>query len=119
MISYEFTIREIVTILMDHVSNEFLSWIKYEHYPILSWTREGSYHGKLSQHFNTTSYGKWLIPVKLIHFVKCDILRSNHTILAQGSLSVSIDTAQTDWTMIDIQQAGKYVSKLFIFIYSM
>jgi len=117
MISYEFTIREIVAILMDpyHVSYEFLSWIKYKHYPILSWTREGPSHGRLSQHFNTTSYGEWLILVKWIHFVKHDILRSNHTILTRGSPSVLIDTAQADWTMVDIEQAGKYVPQNYLY----
>jgi len=111
MISYEITIQEIIDILMDpyNVSNEFLFWIKYKHYPTLSWTREGPFHGKLSQHFNTTSYGKWLIPVKLIHFVKHDIFRNNRMVLAQRSSSVLIHIAQEDWTLVDIQQAGKYV----------
>jgi len=116
MISYEFTIQEIVAILMNkfHASNEFVSWIKYKHYPILSWTPEGPYHGKLSQHFNTTSYGKWLIPVKLIHFVN-NILRRRYTMLSRGFPSVSINTAQADWTMIDIQQAGKYVPQNYLY----
>jgi len=114
MISYEFTIQEIIAILMDpyHVTNEFLFWIKYKHYPILRWTQKGPFY--LFQHFNTTSYSKWLIPLKLIYFVKHDISRNKSTILTRGSPVLNY-TAQADWTIVDIQQAGKYVPQNYLY----
>jgi len=114
MISYEFTIQEIIANLMDpYISNEFLFWIKHKHYPILRLTREDPFNGKLSQHFNTTSYGEWLIPVKLIYFIK-PVVRNNRIILTRES-PVFNYTAQADWTMVDIQQAGKYVPQNYLY----
>jgi len=108
------------------ISNEFLSWIKYKRYPIVSWIAENRTNGKLSQNFRT-SYGKWWIPTRLY-------FRPFQTVSNKGisiwiswrsyvlsSQEPSFDTFDDEehWTMVDIRQAGKYVSKLFIFIHFM
>jgi len=109
--------QEIVVMLTDLYDidpNDFLFGIRYKHYPLLSWIWGGDFLGKLS-HFNATNYGKWLIRVKLI--VKHNILGNNRVELAQKSFSVLLYTAQEDWTIIDIQQAGKYMLQSYLCTY--
>ncbi|XP_018351804.1 PREDICTED: glutamyl aminopeptidase-like [Trachymyrmex septentrionalis] len=47
-------------------SNTFLTWIQYKHYPIVSLEQEDPFERRLSQiKYNSTSYGKWWIPINL------------------------------------------------------
>ncbi|KAG5309103.1 AMPN Aminopeptidase, partial [Pseudoatta argentina] len=90
-------------------SNEFLTWIQYEHYPVISWKRNITDYGVkyiLSQNYNTTSYSRWLIHINLEEkslkgsFKKClssYIQSIIYTIFRQNS-----------YRMVDIQQAGYY-----------
>jgi len=103
------------------ISNEFLNWMKYKRYPIVNWTQESRSYGKLSQNFRT-SYGKWWIPTRLVLrpvSIKGIPSWQSWRSYVLSSREPSFDTfhIQDHWIMIDIRQAGKYVSKLFIFIF--
>jgi len=125
MISYEITIQEIIDILMDqyNVTNEFLFWIRSKRYPVLSWTRDFVFLN-VSQHFSTTSYGMWWIPIRFISepssFRNILIRKISHILSSQKPLSSIPYILTDDWIMIDNQQSGKYVSPnyLYIFIYN-
>jgi len=114
MISFKFTIQEIIAILMDpyNISNEFLFWIRYKHYPILNCTRDLIFLN-VSQNFNTTNYGKWWIPIRLIS--NRSPLESIPEILSsQKPILSTFPFIKYDWVMIDNQQAGKYHEILYI-----
>jgi len=89
--------------------NEFLNWIKYRHYPIVSWTKQSPSNGKLEQYFNTTSYGKWLL---LIRLTKQIVLPAylNVWLTPQKPFKKVTYDEQDGWILVDIQHAGKYVS---------
>jgi len=120
MISYKFTIQEIIAILMDShdVSNEFLFWITYKHYPVLNWIRKDLYFLYVSQNFNTTSYGKWWIPrIRLIskHFSLRYIFQ---VLLSRQPIFLPIfQPNKYDWIIIDNQQTGKYVPQNYLYIF--
>jgi len=95
------------------ISNEFSNWMKYNYYPVVSWTVQDGSYGILSQNFST-SYGKWWIPIRLI--LQNFNLRESHMLSSQDPVSYTFYSRE-DFIMIDIRQAGKYVSKLFIFIF--
>jgi len=102
-----------------NISNEFSNWMKYKHYPIVSWIQESRPYGILSQNFRT-SYGKWWIPIRLT-FIPTTLNFEYHIFSEPYMLSSQKPITHTlysreDFTIIDIRQAGKYVSKLFIFI---
>jgi len=105
----------------DDISNEFSNWMKYRHYPIVSWTEKNPTNGKLSQNFSTTSYSKWWIPTKLV--LKPTSIKGFHSgsqlfyVLSSQKPYSNVSHVQNEWIMIDIRQAGKYVSKLVIFIF--
>jgi len=112
--------QEILTTSMYEydISNEFSNWMKYKHYPIVSWTQKTRFYGKLSQNFRT-GYGKWWIPIKLF-FISLNFWE----LYELSSQDPTSDTlyVDDDWVMIDIRQAGKYVSKylyssMFLFIH--
>jgi len=117
MISYELTIQEIVAIMMDPYldSNEFLFWIKYKRYPVLNWTRDFIYLN-VSQNFNTTNYGKWWIPIRIIpnHFFPLGSIPQ--TLSSQEPILSTFRSIKDDWIMIDNQQAGKYVPQNYLYI---
>jgi len=104
------------------ISNEFSNWMKYKHYPIVSCAPESRFSfGKLSQNFGT-SYGKWWISTRLV--LRRVSIKGIHSWLSGRTYVLSsqypisdISYGQNTWIMIDIWQAGKYVSKLFIFIF--
>jgi len=82
----------------------------------VSWTIETRSYRKLSQNFRT-SHGKWWIPIRLT-FINLNFSEP-YMLSLQHPISDTLYT-KDDWIMIDIQQAGKYVSKylhLFIFIF--
>jgi len=120
------SMQEILTnsIYKYDISNEFLNWMKYKHYPIVSWTEESDYEGKLSQNFSIASYGRWWIPATLV--VKPLSIKgfSSQQPSGMGPYELSwqnpywdVGHVPADWITIDIWQAGKYISKLFIFIF--
>jgi len=107
MISYKFTIQEIVAILVDpyNVSNEFLFWIRYKHYPVLNWTRDLIFL-YVSQNFNT-SYGEWWIPIRLIS-KRFSLGSISQMLSSQEPLLSTFHSTKDDWIIIDNQQTGKY-----------
>jgi len=111
-------IHEIFTNLVYryNISNEFSNWMKYKHYPIVSWTPETRSNGKLSQNFKT-NHGKWWIPIRLTFQ---NSFGTTYVLSSQNPIA-DIDY-DGDFVMIDIRQAGKYVSKylylsIFLFIH--
>jgi len=117
------SMQEILTnsIYKYDISNEFSKWIRYMYYPIVSWAEVSDSEGKLSQNFTSYSYGKWWIFTKLVLSpvsikVPPWVAWKTYVLSSQNPTS-NTDYAQGSWIMIDIQQAGKYVSKLFIFIF--
>jgi len=91
--------------------NKFLNWIKYRHYPIVTWTPffKDILYGKIEQYFNTTSYGKWML---LIRLTKQIILPEYFNVwLTPQKPSKEMTYDQDGWILVDIQQAGKYVSQ--------
>jgi len=122
MISYEFTIQEIVATLMDpyNVSNEFLFWMRNKNYPVLNWTRRFIFL-TVSQNFNTTSYGKWWIPITFISepssFRNIVFENSSRVLSSQKRFSSIGYILTDDWIMIDNQQAGKYVPQNYLYIF--
>jgi len=116
MISYEFTIQEIVAILMGPYADpkEFLFWMTYKHYPVLSCTRDFIFFN-VSQNFNTTSYGKWSIPIRLI---SRSSLGNIFEVLSSQKPFLSIfHSIEDNWIMIDSQQAGNYVPQNYLYIF--
>jgi len=91
-----------------YIPNEFLNWIKYRHYPIVRWTQETLFHGKLAQYFNATSYGKWWLPIsinkqsRLYGGIK-------EWLTSQKPSTLFTHKDEQGWLLVDIQQAGKYV----------
>jgi len=125
MISSELlSMQEILTnsIYKYDISNEFLNWMKYKHYPIVSCTPESRFSfGRLSQNFGTSN-GKWWIPTRLVlrsvSFEDIPSSLSSGTYVLSSQYPISdISYPQDNWIMIDIRKAGKYISKLFIFIF--
>jgi len=131
MISSEYlSMQEILAnliYLIYDISNEFLNWMKYLHYPIVSWTQGSHSYGKLSQNFNTifyTSYGLWWIPIRLV--LKSLSIRGipswhpgTSLVLSKQLPSLNIfnnSVIQSDWVMIDILQAGKCVLQYYLYI---
>jgi len=127
MIPSEFSfMQEILTnsIYKYDISNEFSNWMKYKHYPAVSWTLQYNKnmhkYGILAQTFRT-SYGKWWIPIRLI-FIPTRLNIQEHSFWEPYMLSSKEPITNTlyspgNFIIIDIRQAGKYVSKLFIFIF--
>jgi len=96
------------------ISTEFLIWIKYKHYPIVSLGGK-AFQYKLSQDFNITSHNKWWIPIRLIsNFFSCECI-DHVMILWQKSSAFITETIPDHWTMLDIQQAGKYISGNYLY----
>jgi len=87
---------------------EFLNWIKYRHYPIVSWTQKTSIYGKLAQYFNATSYGKWWLPVSITKQSRS--YGNKEWLTSQKPSFLFTHKDEQGWLLIDIQQAGKYAS---------
>lgn len=112
MTLYEFlsTLQEIANTYGYHIPKEFLSWISYRHYPVVSWTQRD---GELAQNFNVSSYGKWCIPINLI--VETTVTSENVKLwLTQQNPNFNINIHLLhilDWVIVDVQQSGKYLLK--------
>jgi len=91
-----------------YMPNEFFNWIKYRHYPIISWTQKTPIYGKLAQYFNATSYGKWWLPINIIeqYTLNPKIIKTRLT--SQGPYIFFDHRDELGWLLVDIQQAGKY-----------
>jgi len=122
MISYEITIYEVIDILMDsdNITNEFLFWIRSYRYPVLDWTRDFLFFN-VSQHFNTTSYGMWWIPIRFISepssFRNIIFKNSSRVLSSQNQFLYISYTIKDDWIIIDNQQSGKYVIQNYLYIF--
>jgi len=90
------------------MSDDFLNWIKIEHYPIVSWTQESPNSGNFAQYFNATSYGKWWLPISIIQqsFLSESI---KVYLTSQEPFTYLNHKNEQGWILVDIQQAGKYV----------
>jgi len=103
-----------------YVSNKFLFWIRHKRYPFLYWIRSRRSHLlNVSQIFNTTSYGKWWIPIRLISSsFRSNLSESSFRVLSSVIPYSSIPYTLIEyfhWIMIDIQQAGKYVPQNYLY----
>ncbi|XP_071647029.1 aminopeptidase N-like [Temnothorax longispinosus] len=94
-----------------YISYDSLNWIIYEHYPVISLTQEEPDIDivQLSQYFNASqhSYGKWWIPISLV--TKFSLKEPKNVWITPEKPSLSVThTAEDDWIMVDIGQAGYY-----------
>ncbi|TGZ56613.1 Glutamyl aminopeptidase [Temnothorax longispinosus] len=93
---YEFWLIQVVTAESYgyHITDKFLNWILYEHYPFLKWTQNGSFYGELAQasDFSTLHYGQ--------------SYKTRQTLERHASIFALV--IQGDMIIIDIQQAGYY-----------
>ncbi|XP_077264153.1 glutamyl aminopeptidase-like isoform X2 [Temnothorax americanus] len=94
-----------------NISPDFQKWIIYRHYPIINWTQKNPQIRTLTQYcVNTTSYGKWWIPVSLI--TKIFVVGVINILLTPQEPSKNIKyfeySAEDDRIIVDIQQAGYY-----------
>ena len=94
-------------------SNIFSTWMQYRHYPIVSLEQEADpFKRRLSQiKYNSTSYGKWWIPINLSTNNLKQIILNFTTCLTPDlpsfTVQQQIDGAYV-W-IVNIQRAGKYV----------
>ncbi|XP_018363289.1 PREDICTED: aminopeptidase N-like [Trachymyrmex cornetzi] len=91
----------------------FLTWIQYKHYPvvIIEQNRHSEVVKIISQNYNTTSSGEWLIPINLrditlgcVDLQTC--LKPN-----LSSLRYNTTTPANEVWMVNFQQAGYYRAK--------
>jgi len=111
MIPYEiWSIREKLSNTNPYyLSDEFFNWIKFKHYPIVSWTQETLSFGLLAQYFNAT-YGKWWLPTSITtQFLYPKIFKIRLT--SQKPYIHFNHRDQQGWVLVDIKQAGKYISR--------
>jgi len=88
----------------------------YEHYPIVRWAIQDSSWGKIAQNFNTSNYGNWWIPISII--LKSNLPGTIEVWLTPREPYNKIDyITKDDWVMIDIRQAGNYLSRLLLYTY--
>ncbi|XP_018367847.1 PREDICTED: uncharacterized protein LOC108764218 [Trachymyrmex cornetzi] len=95
-------------------SNEFLTWIKYKHYPVVIWEQyvHSRVTKRISQRYNTTSYGKWLIPIDLTEISSLN--ENMWKICLKPNIDSSefpIITSLNEVWMVNFQQAGYYRAK--------
>jgi len=113
MFSYEIwsTIRQKLSNTNPYyMSDEFLNWVNYKHYPIVSWTQKSLFFGKLSQYSNATSYRTWLLPsiTKQVLYPRgCDKI----CLTSQEPYIYLIQEVEHNWELINVKQAGKYISR--------
>ncbi|XP_071648518.1 aminopeptidase N-like [Temnothorax longispinosus] len=117
---YEFWLIQVVTAESYgyHITDKFLNWILYEHYPFLKWTQNGSFYGELAQasDFSTLHYGNWWMRINVI--VKSSSGQSYKTRQTlERHASIFALVIQGDMIIIDIQQAGKYLSSNLLCMY--
>jgi len=90
-----------------YMPNEFFNWLKYRHYPTVSWTQETLSSGRLAQYFDAISYGKWWLPINIIEQSETiKVYLTSH----EPYKYLNRKNEQV-WILVDIQQAGKYVSR--------
>ncbi|KAG5328018.1 APM1 Aminopeptidase, partial [Acromyrmex charruanus] len=99
-------IHEILDWKIRNVSNEFLTWIENERYPVLIWKRETRTQGTLFQTYGD-SYGKWWIPVTLYYPFRKINIQKVFLIPAQPIASVYIDDPNS-WRIVNFESAGYF-----------
>ncbi|XP_024874138.1 aminopeptidase N-like isoform X1 [Temnothorax curvispinosus] len=108
---YEFWLIQVVTAESYgyHITDKFLNWILYEHYPFLKWTQNGSFYVELAQasDFSTLHYGNWWMRINVI--VKSSSGQSYKTRQTlERHASIFALVIQGDMIIVDIQQTGYY-----------
>ncbi|XP_018359908.1 PREDICTED: aminopeptidase M1-A-like [Trachymyrmex cornetzi] len=94
-------------------SNEFLTWIQYKHYPVVMWEqyKHREITKTISQSYNKTNYGEWLIPITLRELKL--LFEDLKTCLKPNVNSIVYPTTSplNELWMVNFQQAGKYLEK--------
>ncbi|XP_018367846.1 PREDICTED: uncharacterized protein LOC108764217 [Trachymyrmex cornetzi] len=94
-------------------SNEFLTWIQYKHYPVVMWEqyKHREITKTISQSYNKTYYGEWLIPITLRELTL--LFDDLKTCLKPNVNSIVYPTTVplNELWMVNFQQAGKYLEK--------
>jgi len=114
MIPYEiwFTIQKKLSNTNPYyMSDQFLNWIKFKHYPIVKWTQKTSPFGKLTQHnLNATSgyFRLFSISQQFLYPINCD-----KTCLTSQEpyMYLIYQDYEHGWILFNVKQAGKYVSR--------
>ncbi|XP_071569674.1 aminopeptidase A-like isoform X2 [Temnothorax nylanderi] len=94
-----------------NISPDFQKWIIYRHYPIINWTQENPQYRTLTQYcVNTSSYGKWWIPVSLRRKIFIEGVIKVFLTPQEPSENITYfeHSAEDDRIIVDIQQAGYY-----------
>jgi len=93
-----------------YVSDNVLNWMNFAYYPIVNWTQEELYYGKVAQYFSATSYGYWWLPMSIVRqsFLSEDI---KVWLTSQQPSTYLEHKNEYGWILFDIRQAGKYVSR--------
>jgi len=85
----------------------------YRHYPIVHWTIKNSFWCKIAQNFNTSNYGNWWIPINII--LKNNVPENFEVWLTPRDPYTEINyVTNHNWIIIDIRQAGNYLSRNLI-----
>ncbi|KYN22433.1 Glutamyl aminopeptidase [Trachymyrmex cornetzi] len=94
-------------------SNEFLTWIQYKHYPVVMWEqyKHREITKTISQSYNKTNYGEWLIPITLRELKL--LFEDLKTCLKPNVNSIVYPTTSplNELWMVNFQQAGYYRGK--------
>ncbi|KYN19131.1 Glutamyl aminopeptidase [Trachymyrmex cornetzi] len=122
MVSFDFwSMQEPIEAFKCYIpSNEFLTWITYSHYQIVTFEQAeaDSYTGRLSQKYNPIGQGRWWILINLKNYklrITETLLTKNFTTcLTPDSPSVTLYVQQIDWAydwVVNIQRV------VYIYIY--
>jgi len=114
MIPYEiwFTIQEKLSNTNPYyMSDEFLNWIKFKHYPILSWTQETLPFEKLTQYNLNATIGKWSLPSISKQFLYPRICDKTCLTSQEPYIYLIYQGYKQGWILFNVKQAGKYVSR--------
>jgi len=94
-----------------YISDEFLNWINFKHYPIVRWTQKTLFFGKLSKSFNAASYNKWWLVTSItkqfLYPRGCDEI----CLTSQEPYIYLIHEIEQHWMLINVKQAGEYISR--------
>jgi len=93
-----------------YMSDEFLNWIRFKHYPIVNLTQETLSFTKLSQYLNVTSYGKWL-PTTITKQFLYPRIYDKILLTSQEPYAYLRYKVEQGWILIDVKQAGKHISR--------
>jgi len=70
------------------------------------------------QNFNTTNHDKWWIPIKLVLYALSESIERMVTLSQEPSLITrEIEIFLDHFAILDIQQAGKYISRNYLYTF--